>query len=370
MSKTWKVTLFAALIVSLFINIVFIMPYTGDYIDRFKSHINPPLYFNEESPDMEIINKVIEASMKMDGLHFSVSQPKRGLVYDVNQFIAPTPSADRTNNYSTSFLYAGLSEWAYKKKDTKVLEYLERKMAEFSKNGQLNYKIEEVDQVPIGLCYINLYRITNNKDYLNCATDIYSWILSRREKNTNIIYYRKDSPNQFIDALGMYVPFLVEYSKLTGDTLAYYIAYDNMLEFYKYGVDKETGIPSHGYNLKTHIKVGSSNWGRGIGWYVLAASYLPEFSDVNIDKNLNLISKTQFPQTSGHFDSSTALLFEIYMQSRGVHSSSIDFVKPYILQSGFVTECSGDTYDFNNHSFMFGSAEMTNGFFLMLVSQF
>ena len=42
--------------------------------------------------------------MEMDGSQFSVSQPKRGLVYDINQFITPTPSVERTNNYSTSFL--------------------------------------------------------------------------------------------------------------------------------------------------------------------------------------------------------------------------------------------------------------------------
>ena len=104
--------------------------------------------------------------MEMDGSQFSVSQPKRGLVYDINQFITPTPSVERTNNYSTSFLYAGLSEWSYKKNDTRVLEYLERKMDEFIINGKLNYELEEVDQVPIGICLINLYRITQNKDYL------------------------------------------------------------------------------------------------------------------------------------------------------------------------------------------------------------
>ena len=222
--------------------------------------------------------------------------------------------------------------------------------------------------MPIGICLINLYRITQNKDYFNCASAIYKWLISRRDEGTNIIFYRKDSPNQFIDALGMYVPFLVEYSRLTGDKLANKIAYDNMLEFYNYGVDKETGIPTHGYNKNTLIKVGSSNWGRGIGWYVLAATYTPEFNNPNIDKTLPLISKTQFPETSRSFDSSTALLSEIYLQSRGLHDRSIDFIKPYILQSGFVTECSGDTYDFNNHSYIFSSAEMTNGFFLMLAS--
>jgi len=369
MNKIKKFSLCAFLFGSFFINFICIAPYAGDYILRIKNYIKPPLYYYEESSDIEVINRVIEASMKMDGSHFSVSQPKRGLVYDVNQFFASTPSTDRTNNYSTSFLHAGLSEWAFKKEDFKVLEFLKIKMNKFITNGKLNYNLEEVDQVPIGICFINLYRMTNNKDYLDCANTIYNWLLNRREKNSNLIYYRKDSSNQFIDALGMYVPFLVEYSKLTGEKLANYIAYDNMLEFYKYGVDKETGIPSHGYNLKTHIKVGSSNWGRGIGWYVLAATYLPEFTDEKIDNNLLLISKTQFPQTNRQFDSSTALLFELYTQDRGFNTRSIDFIKPYILQSGFVTECSGDTYDFNNHSYIFGSAEMTNGFFLMLASK-
>ena len=122
-------------------------------------------------------------------------------------------------------------------------------------------------------------------------------MISRRDEGTNIIFYRKDSPNQFIDALGMYVPFLVEYSRLTGDKLANKIAYDNMLEFYNYGVDKETGIPTHGYNKNTLIKV-IVQLGRGIGWYVLAATYTPEFNNPNIDKTLPLISKTQFPETS------------------------------------------------------------------------
>ena len=365
-----KITLFATLILSITINVICIMPYAGDYFSRLKNYIYPPLYFDEQTLDSEVVNLVIDASMKMDGSHFNISQPKRGLAHDIKQFISFESSTERTNNFSKSFLYAGLSEWAYKKKDTKVLEYLERQVADFSDVGKLNYMLEEVDQVPIGLCYINLYKITKNKDYLDCANSIYNWLLTRREKDTNIIYYKKDNPNQYVDGLGMYVPFLVEYSKLTGDTFAHSIAYENMLEFYKYGVDKETGIPSHGYNLKTGIKVGSLNWGRGIGWYLLAASYLPDFTEVNMKQKLHLISNTQFPQTSRNFDSSVALLFEIYMQSQGLHSKSIDFIKPYILQSGFVTECSGDTYNFNNYSNNFSSAELTNGFFLMLVAQY
>jgi hypothetical protein len=346
------------------------MPYVGDYVDRIRNHFNPPLYFNQKTPDFKVINRVLKASIEMDGTYYNTSQPKRGLVYDVNQFLDLTPLSRRTNDLSVAMLYAGLSEWAYKKNDIRVLEYLVSKMEIFINDERLNYTLDEVDQVPIGICFINLYRITKNKKYLHCSKAIYTWLLSRREKGNNLIYYRKNSPNQFVDALGLYIPFLVEYSELTGDTLAHSIAEDNFMQFYKYGVDKETGIPCHGYNIETHIKVGSANWGRGIGWYVLAASFLPEFSDPHLDKVLHLISKTQFPESSHNYDSSTALLFEIYMQSRGFHPKSIEFIKPHILESGFVTGCSGDTYDFNNHSYYFGSAEMTNGFFLMLASQF
>lgn len=141
-----------------------------------------------------------------------------------------------------------------------------------------------------------------------------------------------------------------------------------MKEYYRYGVDKDTGFPAHGYSKSTHIKLGSINWGRGIGWYVIAAAYLPEFKDKKLDKYLQEIGYSQFPMTSGTFDSSVALMFELYLQRRGIHPASIDFIKPHITKSGLVANCSGDTYDFNNHSRIFSPAELTNGLFLILIS--
>lgn len=94
----------------------------------------------------------------------------------------------------------------------------------------------------------------------------------------------------------------------------------------------------------------------------------PHFFDSVLDKNLPAIGNSQFPLTSGAFDSSVALMFEIYMQKRGIHPHSLNFIKPYITTDGLVTNCSGDTYDFNNHSRTFTPAELTNGLFLLLAA--
>lgn len=130
-------------------------------------------------------------------------------------------------------------------------------------------------------------------------------------------------------------------------------------------------IITHGYNKETHIKVGSANWGRGIGWYLLAAAYMPHLDDPLLDKSIELLNYSQFPLSSKQFDSSTALMIEIYKQSRIPNvQRPLDFIKPHITQEGLVMKCSGDTYDLNNYSHFFGPAELTNGLFLILISHF
>ena len=84
----------------------------------------------------------------------------------------------------------------------------------------------------------------------------------------------------------MYIPFLMEYFNIAKDSLAYQIADYNMQQYYRKGVDKETGIPFHGYDWNSGIRVGSANWGRGIGWYLLAAAYCPQFKDEKLNESL------------------------------------------------------------------------------------
>ena len=190
-----------------------------------------------------------------------------------------------------------------------------------------------------------------------------------REPN-GIIMYRKGE-RQLCDVFGMYVPFLMEYFSVTKDSLAYKIADYNMEVYKSRGVDKETGIPFHGYNIRTGLPIGSANWGRGIGWYLLGAAFCPQFNDDKLNKSLSLLEYTQFPGSSERFDSSTALMFEIYKQSKDKNRKlSLDFIKPHVLVNGFVDDCSGVTYELNDYSHLFGQTSLCNGLLLMLASKF
>lgn len=319
-----------------------------------------------------VINAVVEASLKMDGSKFETRHPSLGLVPDVKLFLTNGGNKEqRQNNYAMAYLYAGLSYYALNCNDKEVIDFLLLKSNEFSSNGKLEYELTEVDQVPIGIMYINLYKISRNKEFLDVARSVFDYLNEKRINGSNLISYRAESANQFSDGVGMICPFLMEYFHATQDSTALMMANDNLNEFKKWGCDIATGIPTHGYNKETHIKVGSANWGRGIGWYLLAAAYMPHLDDPLLDKSIELLNYSQFPLSSKQFDSSTALMIEIYKQSRIPNvQRPLDFIKPHITQEGLVMKCSGDTYDLNNYSHFFGPAELTNGLFLILISHF
>ena len=100
----------------------------------------------------------------------------------------------------------------------------------------------------------NFIRLLDDIKYKKIADYTYNSLINKRSDNSNIIKYNNDECN-YVDVLGMIVPFLMEYYELSGEILAYNIAKENLEEYYKYGVDKETGFPAHGYNLKSKIKL-------------------------------------------------------------------------------------------------------------------
>lgn len=271
--------------------------------------------------------------------------------------------------FPEGYMLAGLSYQALYRKDKKFTEKVENVAGKLlDDNGIPNYTINICDQLPAGICFINLYRLTGKEKYKKAYEHYYQAALSMCQENYYIPYI-KGLQTQYVDALGMFTPFLMEYYNQNGDSLAYTIAYANMSIYYKYCVDKETGIPAHGYDAKSKLKVGSINWGRGIGWYLIAAAYLPEFHDSLLEQSLKSMEYTQFPLSSSHFDATTALSFEIYKHSRDKNrKKSLDFIKKYIRTDGNVDCISGETHDVNNYNKLFGLGEIGNGWLLMLTA--
>lgn len=362
--------LLSLLAFSLLFNIIILLPYSSAIFHKVQKKLFPSSYFTTETPDMEVLDKVCEATIELDGKEKQECEA-RGVPYDQFSYYGIRNNAGHKNGIFVSYGLIGASYYAAFRNDSTSMNKLKKKAQEFiaADKGVLTYDIEFIDQIPIGLLYLNLYKWFKDPVYLKIAKQVYNRVKEFREPN-GIIMYRKGE-RQYIDVFGMYVPFLMEYFCVTKDSLAYKIADYNMEVYRSRGVDKETGIPFHGYNIRTGLPIGSANWGRGIGWYLLGAAFCPQFNDERLNKSLSLLEYTQFPGSSERFDSSTALMFEIYKQSKDKNRKlSLDFIKPHVLVNGFVDDCSGDTYDLNDYSHLFGQTSLCNGLLLMLASKF
>jgi len=289
----------------------------------------------------------------------------------------------KTYNYPAAFLYYGLSEYFIKKNDKKSLDEFKIIFDRIIDNeGNPLFNFDKVDQVPFGLVALNLYKYYKEDKYLNFSNFVYKKLLLMSDNN-GIILYRKEYNIQFEDVLGMIVPFLVEYDKLKHDGKSIGIA-KKQLDFYiKYGVDKETFLPTHGIELKSKIKIGPTNWGRGIGWYLLALSkyssatgeYMKELKGMQTSLEALKTKEgfwTQFLGSSNSFDASptTMFMYSFSVLNKNIYSKS-DVIKrlgKYISKEGAIKFTSGDTYGINDYSKSFGYSELSQGFLLLLLS--
>ena len=84
----------------------------------------------------------------------------------------------------------------------------------------------------------------------------------QNEKEQGTIHYRPWVKNiRFVDTLGMVLPFL------------HACGWDDLAKRQMEEYDKAilNGVfPAHAYNVETNLPMGVFDWGRGIGWYILA----------------------------------------------------------------------------------------------------
>lgn len=368
----WQKTLLAVAIISVLFNVLAVLPYIQPYYNKVQRKLFPTEHFTNQTPDKEVLDKVCKVTIELKGVKMSMNEPK-GLPEDIMNLFRIKRNTSAKNNFFTSYAMVGVSYYAMLQNDSLTMNEMKRKADEFidSQRNCLNYPIEKVDQAPIGLLLLNFYKWYKDERYMNVANNLYSTVRDMKDSQGRILYAGKGAKVDYVDALGMYVPFFMEYFKVTNDSTALALVNSNMSRYQQYALNTKTGIPCHGYDMRSGIPVGSANWGRGIGWYLLAAAFCPQMHDSKLDKTLSKIDYTQFPGDSELFDSSTALMFEIYKQSRNKNRKlSLAFIKPHVMANGFVDDCSGDTYGLNSYSHTFGESELCNGLLLMLVSKF
>ena len=208
-------------------------------------------------------------------------------------------------------------------------------------------------------------------------------LMELKEEKLGIVYYRKNESIDFVDTIGMICPFLVRYGATFNNQSARELAKNQLKYYINKGLDLDSSLPAQALIKRNNIKVGSYNWGRGIGWFIIGLSdYLRFTNDSSYLESYNKIQKTlfdlrtkdmvwtQFPGSCEDFDASSTTMImyglnsilEIYTKNE-----IFSILKPHIIE-GIIRNTSGDTYYANRFSHSFGESELSQGFLLMLLA--
>lgn len=367
-------------ILSLALNALVLSLDTGPYISSKVSqkYLSPSLIEVEgELDDEEQLITTTSVQILKNQEPISVWSERNGFT---EQLIALKDLGDtefQLNNYPRSFLYFGIIKYSIQTKDLILL----RKAKDlFDLEIENNKSIKRIDQVPLGLSALMLYEIYPEKKYLNFSGKVFKYIISNIEED-GLISYRKGQTSVLNDTLGLTVPFLIEFDKYTyKDTIE--IVKNQLDYFNRFGVNANSYLPTHSINREFNVATGSSNWGRGIGWYYLALSYYYHHTgemEEQYEGLTNTLLKlrndegvwTQFPGSSAKTDMSTTTLFIYGMllnKPTFTKSEAFSLLSPYIDREGYILETSGDTYGINNYSQSFGKSELSQGVLLLILS--
>ena len=337
--------------------------------------------------ERQVVNKALSMAKSKKVVYIMSSKSFISNVIDF--FYWRSARERRIFNFPKAYLFVGLTDYAMSKQDLQLMKKIAISFESYINiNGTPSFIFNKVDQVPFAMAALNLYQYLGDEKYKVMADYTYQKLISWSDPISGIIQYRKESQVILSDMLGMVCPFLVRYGEYFEKTDAIDLAY-KQIEFYiLYGVEKDSHLPVHGIVNKTKIKVGPTNWGRGIGWYMLALSFyskLEGLNSTNLVKNelsklittLNLLKTkesewSQFPGSSNHFDASTTTMFMLGVNYSLSGSYSKDKITrllgKHIDKRGAIINTSGETFGINSYSNKFGQSELSQGILLMLLS--
>ncbi|HAT4143112.1 TPA: hypothetical protein I9Z81_001236 [Clostridium perfringens] len=300
--------------------------------------------------------------------------------------------------WHTALLTIGKERHYKLSKDKTIIKELEKYYNSILLKKRKGYKtVQVVDQV------MNLYTLLYLKYELNISK--YDELIEEGIEFINNIYdgnsvipYRDNNKDLIlIDTLGMICPFLMRYYYYTGKKIYADIAINQLKDFMLNGIDNKDYFPYHSYNLSVKENIGSSQWGRGIGWMLIGIIDSIEYIDKNSHEykllteylicfinelvkyqDENGYFKCNVKEENSHIDSS-ATAFIGYSIGRAVELNVLgkEYVKCvkkccYAIEKsmddkGRVWDCSEDCSGVGEYSMKF-SCNLANGISLALVS--
>ena len=245
-----------------------------------------------------------------------------------------------------AFVYA-------KEKNNRELMSLIRKKFDkgFCEKKYDKEKLLRNDQITYGNIAIDLYDEFGDSSYKSIAEELMNR-LARIDSVSGIVLYREKSREQHVDAIGLVCPFLFYYAKRFDDQHAYNIAKKMILNYIRYGTDKETGLPVQTYDVDSHIKKNRANWGRGIAWFLLGLvdfEGLHDEDSVSVSKLEGILLKQNGLLYSQYFgdnnvDMSATIPILYYLYHKGLLNLSAEqytkLISPFVDNQGVVRFCS------------------------------
>lgn len=323
--------------------------------------------------EMEQIIKELIEEAKYELFHYPITTKKQDVKYLVKRILKPQDTPKRDAFFWPNAMLAQALEEA---------EELEILKQYYDAWIEKDLPVYNVDNIMNGYSLLYVYEKTKENMYKQAADTLYQWICKYRSQMNSPLPYRKNhSTHVYVDGLGMVVPFLCRYGAMFHNQEAMKLGVEQITLFLDYGMDKETGLPYHGYDTITGVKQGIIGWGRAVGWLMLAIvdsmEYLPEGKEKRqLENAFEKLTKAslryiredgtfswQLPALEGPKDTS-ALAMIAYAVSKGnknsktIETIQIQKMRNAIFDSykyGKIYDCSGECEGFSQYPQVYGA---------------
>ncbi|MDT0642279.1 glycoside hydrolase family 88 protein [Zunongwangia sp. F363] len=296
-------------------------------------------------------------------------------------------------NFPRAYLLNGLLDVFDNGGDKEVLITVEKEIKKIiDASGNLHFKFDKIDQSLFGVILSRLYLSDEKESYSKALSHIEHEVKKFINDEQDLILYRKGIDVCFVDTLGMVCPFLYTYGSSFQKEDLIRLANEQLYFYIKNGTDKSGLLPFHAVDLKNKIHLGPTNWGRGIGWFMIGLAFSLKYTTASNNPHYKLFRSTfeeldiklqelkiknlHWSQFLGHTNDTsidTSITLMLYY-ARTVSGKEVKIkeveksLQDSINKEGYVLNSSGDTIYINKYATKKGKSELTQGLLLSLIA--
>jgi rhamnogalacturonyl hydrolase YesR len=296
-------------------------------------------------------------------------------------------------NFPRAYLLNGLLDISEYTDDKEIFDTVTIEASKIiDDSGNFRFNFDKIDQSLFGVILTRLYANDEKESYAKALAHIELEIKKFIIDDRDLILYRKGIDVCFVDTLGMVCPFLYTYGSAFHKEDLLHLA-NKQLQFYiENGMDQLSSLPFHAVDLKNKIHLGPTNWGRGIGWFMIGLAFSLKYTTPSDNQHYELFRSTfeeldkkleklkiqnhHWSQFLGHSNDTTIdtsitlmLYYARSMRGKAVNIKEVEkSLEDSINKEGYVLNSTGDTIYINKYATKKGKSELTQGLLLSLIA--